>query len=138
MVAPVFILDSSALIRFFDNEPGAERVQQVLAACADGVAKVRVSAVQWGEITGNLRKRFGAQEQERVLGGGLPSELQIVAATAERAVRAAALRVDRGLGYADAFAVELAESIPQSTLLTADYGFKSAEDLIRIEFLPSK
>lgn len=63
---------------------------------------------------------------------------RIVPATGERAVRAAELKVDHGLGYADAFALELAVSTPDALLVTADYGFQSAADLASIEFLPAK
>ena len=63
---------------------------------------------------------------------------QIVTVSGERAVRAAALKVDRKIGYADAFALEWAMESPDRVLVTADYGFKPVEDLARIEFLPVK
>lgn len=97
-----------------------------------------ISAVQWGEVAGNLCKSFGASEERRVLANLLPSEAEIISATGERAVRAAEIRLDRGISYADAFAVELALDSPNHVLVTADYGLKSAEDLIRIEFLAAK
>jgi hypothetical protein len=53
-------------------------------------------------------------------------------------VRAAELRVDRKISYADAFAAELAVGIADHVLVTADYGFKAVEDLTRVEFLPAK
>ena len=68
----------------------------------------------------------------------LPSEAKVVPASAERAIHAADIKVDRNIAYADAFAVDLAMDSPGHVLVTADYGFKSVEDLARIEFLPSK
>ena len=133
-----YVLDSSALIRYIDNEPGAARIEKILRDCADRQAGLSISAIQWGEVAGNLRKRFGAPEENTVIANLLPSEAEIVAASSERANRAAELRVDCGISYADAFAVELALGSPEHVLVTADYGFKSVEDLIRIEFLPSK
>jgi hypothetical protein len=62
----------------------------------------------------------------------------VIPATAERAVRAASLKVDRNLAYADGFAIDLAMESPDHVLLTADYGFKSVDDVARIEFLPAK
>ena len=133
-----YVLDSSALLRYADDEPGAERVEEIISACAALQAHVLISAIQWGEVAGNLRKRFGATRQAYVLSALLPSEAEIVPASAEHAVRAAEFKVDRNLAYADAFAVELAMGAPERILVTADYGFKSVEDAIRIEFLPSK
>jgi hypothetical protein len=101
-------------------------------------AELFISAVQWGEIAGRLRKRFGAADEDRILSSLLPSEASIVPASAERAVRAAGLKVDRNIAYADSFALELAMDSPDHVLITADYGFKPVEDLAEIEFLPAK
>jgi PIN domain nuclease of toxin-antitoxin system len=133
-----FVLDSSAALRYVDDGAGADRVEEILSACAGCQAEVSISAVQWGEIAGRLRKRFGASDENRILSGLLPSEAKIVPATADRAVRAAALKVDRNLPYADGFAIELAMDSVDHILVTADYGFKTVDDLARIEFLPSK
>jgi len=133
-----YILDSSALIRYIDNEAGAVRVREILRALVAGDAEVFISAVQWGEVAGNVRKRADVTEQERVMSSLLPSEASIVPVSGERAVRAAAIRVDHKVAYADAIALELAMSFRNHVLVTADYGFKGVEDLARIEFLPLK
>lgn len=134
----IFVLDSSAVIRFIDHEAGAERVKAIIQMGSRGSAEARISAVQWGEIAGVMRKRLGAQEQERVLQRLLQIDLRIVPVSAERAVRAAGLRIDRKIAYADAFAVELALDSPDHVLVTADYDFKAVADLARIEFLPAE
>jgi PIN domain nuclease of toxin-antitoxin system len=133
-----FVLDSSAVLRYIDNEAGADRVEEILIACVSGEAAVTLSAVQWGEIAGSLRRRLGAVEEHRILSSLLPSEVDVVPVSAERAVRVGELRADRGIAYADAFALELAMESPEHVLVTADYGFKPVEDLARIEFLPLK
>jgi len=134
----VFVLDSSAVIRFIDHEAGAERVKAVIQMGSRGSAEVQISALQWGEIAGVMRKRLGTLEQARVLQRLLDVDLQIVPASAECAVRAAELRIDRKLPYADAFALDLAMDSPDHVLVTADYDFKTVADLARIEFLPAK
>jgi predicted nucleic acid-binding protein len=134
----VYILDSSAVIRYIDSEAGADRVNAILKACVAGQAEVCISAVQWGEVAGNLRKRLGASQEKSILSSLLPSESEIVPASAERAVRAAELRVDRKISYADAFALNLAMDSRDHVLVTADYGFQAVDDLARIEFLPVK
>ncbi len=133
-----YVLDSSAALRYLDDGPGADQIDEILRACASLQAELCISAAQWGEIAGKLRKHFGASEEARILSNLLPSEARIVSATAERAVRAAGLKVDRNIAYADSFALELAMGSPDHVLVTADYGFKSVEDLARIEFLPAK
>ena len=74
----------------------------------------------------------------RILNSLLPSELEVVSASAERAIRAASVKVDRKIAYADAFALELALDSAENVLVTADFGFKEVADLVQIEFLPAK
>jgi predicted nucleic acid-binding protein len=133
-----YVLDSSAALRYFDDGAGADRVEEVLSACASRQAKLTISALQWGEIAGKLRKRFGKTDEIRLLNSLLPNEATVVSATADRAVHAAALKVERNIAYADAFALDLAMDSPDHVLVTADYGFKQVDDLARIEFLPAR
>jgi predicted nucleic acid-binding protein len=134
----VFVFDSSAVIRYHDNEAGADRVEAIFESCARGLGEMCISAVQWGEIAAVERKRFGALQQEKILQRLMRIDLRIVSVSAERAVRAAVIRVDRKLPYADSFALDLAMDSSDHVLVTADYDFKVVEDLARIEFLPVK
>jgi PIN domain nuclease of toxin-antitoxin system len=133
-----YVLDASSLIRYIDNEAGASRMEEILAECVAGRASVCISAVQWGEVASNLRKRMGVSHERRILSGLLPTEAEIVQVRAEHAVRAGDLRVDQKMSYADAFALDLAMQSKKHVLVTADYGFKTVDNLARIEFLPAK
>jgi predicted nucleic acid-binding protein len=134
----VFVLDASAVLRFIDNEAGGNRIAEILQARMDQTAEVAIPAIQWGEIAGRVRKRLGATGQDYAM--KMLSEFypRIVPATGERAVRAAEIKQDRKLPYADAFAIELAMDSPDHVLVTADYDFKAVADLAQIEFLPLK
>ncbi|MFZ1084269.1 MAG: PIN domain-containing protein [Terracidiphilus sp.] len=134
----VFVLDSSAVLRHIDGEAGVDRVEAIFQMSLMGFAEIQVSAVQWGEIAGKLRKRAGAQEQKGVLQNLLEINIKVVSASLERAVRAAEIKVDRKIAYVDAFAIELAMDSPDHVLVTADYDFKEVADLAQIEFLPAK
>jgi len=134
----VFVLDASAILRFIDKEAGWNRVAAILTAKMDQTVEIAISAVQWGEVAGAVRKKLGLPGQERALGILARFQPQIVTVSGERAVRAAGLKVDRNIAYADAFALELAMESAEHVLVTADYGFKPVEDLARIEFLPAK
>jgi predicted nucleic acid-binding protein len=134
----VFVLDSSSVLRYIDDEAGGDRVNAIFKECVKQQARMRIPALQWGEVAGELRRRLGAIEGRRVLESLMPFELDVVSASAERAVHAAALRVDRKIPYADAFGLDLAMDSPEHILVTADYDFKAVADLARIEFLPLK
>lgn len=134
----VFVLDASAVLRFIDKEAGYNRVAEILLAQIDQSVEVAISAIQWGEIAGRLRKRLGADGQGNALKMLAEFGLRVVPATRERAVHAAEIKQDRKLAYADAFALDLAMDAPDHVLVTADYDFKAVADLARIEFLPAK
>jgi predicted nucleic acid-binding protein len=134
----VFVLDSSAVLRYIDSEAGADRVNAIFKTCVKGEARMCIPAPQWGEVSGELRKKLGATGGMRVLESLLPFELDVIPATAERAVHAAALRVDRKIPFADAFGLDLAMDSTDHILITADYDFKDVADMARIEFLPPK
>jgi predicted nucleic acid-binding protein len=134
----VFVFDSSAVLRYHDNEPGADRVEAIFEDCAHGFGEMCISAVQWGEIAAVQRKHLGEQAQDRLLASLMELQLRVISVTAERAERAAAVRVDRKISNADSYAIELAMDSPDHLLVTADYDFKAVTDLARIEFLPVK
>lgn len=64
--------------------------------------------------------------------------LDLAPVTAERAVRAALIKVRRNLAYADAFGVELASDSPEHVLVTSDFDLKAAAHDVKIEFLARK
>jgi len=133
-----FVLDSSAVLRMLDKEAGWERMAEIFESHADGSCGVCISAVQWGEIAGAIKKRGGISEQNRVMRKLDELQFEVKAVTWSEAIRAAELRVDRGISYADGFALELAMQSPEHVLVTADYDFKKAVDLVKTEFLPVK
>ena len=134
----IYVLDSSAILRYLENETGAGRV----AACITGHLALRdqiaISAVQWGEVASVLLKLYGESEALETLDELLAFNFNLVPATAERAQRAAFLKAELRLAYADAFAAELTLDSPEHTLITADFDFKVAAKKIKIEFLPAK
>jgi len=132
-----YVLDSSALLRFLDGEAGSDRVVEIIKGHLAGRNLAVMSAIHWGEVAGITCKVHGKAAMDLVL-SRLPSfGFEIVPATAERAVRAALIKAARGIPYADAFGVELAES-PQCILVTADFDLKAASRDVKTEFLPKK
>jgi PIN domain nuclease of toxin-antitoxin system len=133
-----YVFDASALICYLDNESGAERVEAIIGECLAGRARSFITAIQWAEVAGNIRKRHGAAVELRTMNSLLATEIEIVPVSAEQAMVAARLKVDCKISYAEAFALELAMQSAEHLLVTVDYGFKIAEGLARIEYLPTK
>lgn len=133
-----YVLDASAILRYTDNEPGADRIEELLNRAAEGSLKLLLSAVNWGEIATVLCKRHGLAGAKTITGNLSPLPIIVVNADKEHAEDAGYFKWNFNIPYADAFAGSLALR-EQATLVTADYDFKNvAENTIEIEFLPGK
>ena len=134
----IFVLDTSALIRFVDNEAGADRIAEILGQQETGNARVLLSAVHWGEVVFIIAKRYGAESLPSSLATLKDLEIEVIPADEDRSARTALLRHKYKIPYADAFGVELASDSSDHILITADFDVKPAAQDIAIEFLPVK
>lgn len=62
-----YVLDSYAMIAFFEDEPGADNVAEVLSHIVAKQAKGFMSVINWGEMYYNTLRESGAHEAENVL-----------------------------------------------------------------------
>jgi predicted nucleic acid-binding protein len=131
-----YVLDANALTGFFERRAGAaEKVRHLLAEALLHDVPLLMSAVNWGEVFYISWRRHGegnAREAESRL-RELP--VVVIAADRERASRAGALKEKHGLGYADAFAAELAIE-RGAWLVTADPEFAKVGKGLSVYSLP--
>jgi predicted nucleic acid-binding protein len=132
-----YALDASALLRFIDNETGAEQVRHILEGLLSGEHRVLVCALHWGEVAGLLYRKKGPEVQRQVMERFSYIGLEFMPVTPERAIRAAILKAELKIPCVDAFGIELAENVP-CTFVTADYDLKPAASRAEIIFLPKK
>jgi len=119
----LFVLDANALISLLeDRAVAATRVRALIAEASRNQLPVLLSAVNWGEVF-YIAWRLHGEAQAREAAAKLRQlPITVVAADLERATRAAALKQKHNLGYADAFAAELAME-RRALLVTADPEF---------------
>ena len=132
-----YALDASAILRYLDNEAGADRVEEIIAGHLEGSRKVAVLAIHWGEIAGCIYKHYGSNMLVLVMSRLAVFHFELIPISADRAVRAAVLKADKKIPYVDAFGVEFAASSADHVFVTADFDLKAANEA-RIEFLPRK
>src|SRR5258707_796309 len=116
------VLDSWALIAFFEDEPAAEQVERLLVKAEADTHKLLLCVVNWGEIYyTTLRKvsQHAAEQKARDI-AGLAIELVGVDENDLALVRQAGIyKATKKLPYADAFAAALAK-IRNAELVTGD------------------
>ena len=133
-----YILDSSAILRFLDDEAGAARVGDIIKSHLAGRCEAVVAAPHWGEVAGITCKVRGEKAMELVLSRLTAFGILIVAADSDRCLRAALIKLKRNIPYVDAFGVEFAAETHSRVLVTADFDFKPCASDVKIEFLPAK
>ena len=131
-----YVLDANALSGFFEGRHGsAEKVRHLLKEAARKDLPLLMSAVNWGEVFYIAWRHHGemtARETEAAL---LEMPILVIGADRERATRAGALKQKHGLGFADAFAAELAME-RGAWLVTADPEFKKVGKALAVYPLP--
>lgn len=132
-----YVLDSSAVLRYLDGEAGSDRVAEIIRNHLTGSCEVVICSLHWGEVAGQTCKRRGAVAMNLALSRLAGFGIDVVSADANRAVRAALVKLKRNVPYVDAFGVELADS-QDRVFVTADFDFKAASRDVKIEFLPAK
>jgi predicted nucleic acid-binding protein len=131
------VLDSWALIAFFEDEPAAEEVENLLVKAEAGTHKLLLCVVNWGEIYYNTMRKVSQEAAEKKVKeiAGLPIEIVGVDDGNLELVRQAAIyKATKKLSYADAFAAALAK-LRSAELVTGDHEFAEVESEIRVRWL---
>jgi len=131
------VLDSWALMAFFEDEPAAEEVENLLARADAGRDKLLLCVVNWGEVYYNVMRKISAETAEQKVReiSGLSIEIVPVDDKNLELVRQAAIyKATKRMSYADCFAAALAK-IRKAELVTGDPEFKQVEDEIKIGWL---
>lgn len=131
-----YVLDANALIGLFeDRKIIAEKVERLLHDALLRESPLFMSAVNWGEVFYTEWRYRGESKAREVEQRMQELPIAVVGVDQDRATRAAAIKQKYSLGYADAFAAELA--IERSAwLVTADPEFSKVGKLLSVHPLP--
>lgn len=129
------VLDSHALITYFEKEQGWETVAELLQQASEQKFQLLLSVVNWGEIYYVTHREYGEEYADKILHAlrHMPIELREV--DKDVALQAAQLKVQGGLSYADCFAAGLAKTIKGSEVVTGDREFKQVEGDVKIRWI---
>jgi len=131
---PVRVLDSFALVAYFRDEPGAETMENLLAAASKKDSPLHMTDVNYAEVKYFIVKKDGAgawAEAAKIL-QGLPIDFH--STNRARAGIAADFKARFKMSLADAFAAALAME-KKAELVTGDPEFKPLEKEIKINWL---
>ena len=128
------VLDASAMLAYFLDESGAEKMEHMFQAASEADRPVFISAVNWAEVLYKMERKHGSAGLETARQFERTTPLETVPVDREQAEAAALLKNEYDLGLADAFCAALAKH-KKAELVTADHEFKAVEKEIKINWL---
>jgi predicted nucleic acid-binding protein len=136
-----FCLDAFAWLAWLQDEPGAAAVQRCLDDAERGQADCVTSIINLGEAFYRLVRVHRREHAESLWRMALRRRLPVSVkeATQRRVRRAAELKSNHAIAYADAFAVATALEF-QATLMTGDPEIRPLVGKydLRVEWLPQQ
>ena len=125
------LFDSFAMLRFFYQEPGAERVRELLKVAERNYSPRLISAINVGELIYIVQRRSGEQAKLQMLVKLKSLGFTILSCPNELIFKAAELKARFAISYADTFAVASAIE-HNAVLVTGDPEFRQVEHLLNI------
>ena len=134
MNRPRYILDSYALLAYFQAEPAGAKVRNILKEASAGATVTFLSVISLGEIYYIIARKRGEEKAGEIteLISSLP--VGLVDATKERVLAAARVKAQHPVSYADAFVVATAIEFT-ATIVTGDPEFKETESRVAVLWL---
>jgi len=133
------VLDSWALMAFFEDEPAAEAVEELLDQASREKHRLFLTTINWAEVYYSTMREVSqeAAEQHAQIIANLPIDIVGIGDDLKLARQAAIYKATHRLSLADAFAAALTKD-KKAELVTGDLEFKPLEKEIKIHWLQSK
>jgi len=129
-----FVFDSYPLISVALEEPGYERIVEILREAARDEVQLSISAINLGEIYYIIARRKGEEKANTALVLIENLHLQIIEATRMRILAAARIKARYAVSYADAFAIAAAQEL-DCPVVTGDPEFRRVEQAGMVKVL---
>ena len=130
----VKVLDSLALLAYFEDEAGSVEVTKILQEAAEKKRNLLISIVNWGEVLYIIEMRYGREKRDTIERLMSQMHLEVVDADKDLTRAAAHIKATEKLPYADSFAAALT-LIRKAELVTGDKDFRAVENKIRVVWL---
>lgn len=122
-----FVLDSYAMLAYFRNEEGREKVEQLLNDSVVNKHELYMTCINAGEVFYITYRRDGADKAALVWKALQQFPIHITEADMAFTHKAANIKARYKLSYADAYAAALAIS-KKATLITGDDEFDALKE----------
>jgi len=129
-----YVFDSFAIIAFFEDEPGADEVENVLRELYEKKARGWMSVINWGEVYYSTYREQGPDAAEAVVFQLAKYPITLVDADKGLTREAAEFKGKYPIAYADCFALALVKR-KRAELLTGDPVFGKIREDIKLRWI---
>jgi len=128
------VLDSYALMSFFQDEPGADFVRVLIHKAMESDTSLLMSIVNLGEVWYSIARTNSPEIADQYVHEIKGMGIEIIETDWTLTRQAAMFKVNGNISYADCFAAALAK-LKKAELVTGDKEFKSLEGEIKIAWV---
>ena len=125
------VLDSWAMLAFFQNEPAADQVEKIINEAHAAGADLMMSVVNVGELWYNIARTHSAKQADSIIAELRTLKIAFIDADWELTQQAAAFKAKGKIAYADCFAAAVARKF-KADLVTGDPELKQVESEVKI------
>ncbi len=128
------LLDSYAILKFYQDEEGADKVERLLISSHQGNLKAYISEINLGEVHYKTIRRLGLLSARNYLEQFSELPIHVIPPSSDIILSASEIKAEYAISYADCFAVATALKLVAS-IITGDPEFKKVEHLVKIEWI---
>ncbi|MDJ0818249.1 MAG: type II toxin-antitoxin system VapC family toxin [Desulfobacterales bacterium] len=128
------LFDSHAILKYSQDEKGAELVEQFLHKSEKGSFKAYMSEINLGEVYYQTIRKIGLEPAREFIERLSQLPFEIIAPSSEIIMKASEIKAQYAISYADCFAVATALQF-SAAIITGDPEFKKIDDLVKINWV---
>lgn len=129
-----FVLDSFALLVFFEEQKDWKKVERFLIEAATEQIELLMSGINYGELFYITNQREGIDEANKIIKAVDSLPIKIIYPDRKLTLESAEIKSRGGMSYADCFAASLAKQY-KAKLITGDPEFKKIAKEISLEWI---
>ena len=128
------LFDSHAILKYSQDEPGADKVEALLNLCGQGQMEAFINQINLGEVYYKTIRCKGLRLARDYLQNFTQLPIKVIPASEEIVLRAAEIKARHPVSYADCFVAATAIR-EEATIITGDPEFKRLEAIVKIQWI---
>jgi uncharacterized protein len=134
MATKNIVFDSHAILKWAQMEPGYKRVKSLLKACQESTLTGFINQINLGEVYYKSIRAVGIERARQFLDNFERLPLTILVPDRDLVWKAAEIKAEFSISYADCFAVATALGL-NAKVVTGDPDFKKTLKLVAVEWV---